>query len=170
MSFSGLALAAGLIAAAIGVVILRLSTSWTLAIRNFALPQWSFYVVAAGLALAGVVAVFMSLSVEKCATCGKELDCREAYFPLELESRVVQAVQQRDAATLAGLPMVPKNQMKMALHIATCPQHHVGTLELRKWQDFQPRDVLPETVIEGPIVAAMSDLADRHESFRGDDE
>lgn len=170
VSTSGLALALGLFAAAGGVVFVRSTTNWTLAIRNFALPSWSLYVVAGVLAAAGLFAFLMSLSVEKCATCGGQLDAREAYFPLDLEPQVVHAVQNLDAASLAAFPMVPKNQMKMELRISTCPRHHVGTIELCKWQDYQPHDVLPEAVIQGPLVAAMADLADRHENFRGDDD
>ncbi len=168
-SASGVATALGLFAAAGGVVCVALLTEWTISIRRFALPQWTLYVVAAGLALVGLAMFAFSTSVEKCATCGKELDCEDAYFPLDMEAQVTAAVQAVDVGVLHTIPMVPKDQMKMDLRISVCPNGHVGVVELKKWQDFRPHDILPERAVDGPVVMSLAQLAQQHADFRGDD-
>jgi hypothetical protein len=167
----GLLMAAGAAAGAVVAVLLPLLTDFTLAIGRLALPQWSWYVVALGLVGVAGVTLFMSMGVERCATCKAPLVNHEAYFDLEHAPLVVWAVEHLDPMPLEPLQPVPKNQMKAVASVSYCEKcRAVGTLQASKWQDHQPHDLTPERTVSGPAVARFAALVDKHVAFRGDDE
>src|SRR5262245_11669963 len=93
----------------------------TLKIKNLVLPDWSMYVAAALVAGIGAFCFFVS-DRKKCVACNAEMEVQEAYFPLEAEQRVLQAVTRFNTALLAGIPAVPKAQMKSVIELTWCPK------------------------------------------------
>jgi hypothetical protein len=143
----------------------------TLAIGSLALPSWTIYALGGVALLIGIGVGAMSLNAEKCGQCGTHLDYGEAYFPLEFEAQVMHAANAVDASQLVSAPMVPKNQMKMALEMDYCPNcGQVGRYEVTKWQDFEPHAMLPSKVVSGPNVAAFAQMINAHKEFRGEDD
>lgn len=143
---------------------------WTLAIGNLALPSWSMFAASGFVALIGLGLLVFS-DREKCKSCGGTVERNPAYFPLETEPQVTQAVQAQDAQSLLQLQPVPKNQMKMHLDIAACPGcGQIAELDLSKWQDYQQHTLAEGIVVQGPQAAAFRQLAQAHAEWRGDDD
>lgn len=146
-------------------------TDYSLKVGRLELPQWTLYVVAAGLVAAAAFALFLAMGVERCGTCKAPLVNHEAYFGLEYAPAVVWAVEHLDPSQLEQLAPVPKGQMKAVASISYCEKcRAVGTLQASKWQDHQPHDLSPERTMLGPMVGRFATLAEKHLAFRGDDE
>ncbi|MEN9579013.1 MAG: hypothetical protein RJA70_2022 [Pseudomonadota bacterium] len=163
--------AVGIAAVAVGVVGVAAFTDFTIRYRTFTLPQWTLYPVAVALFGGAGFTGYLAFGVTACARCKAPLVSREAYFELQYESQVAWAVTQLDPTFLEQLPPVPKNQMKSVVQVSYCEKcREVGTLQASKWQDFQPHDLTEERTVTGPLVERFAALAERHESFRGEDD
>lgn len=154
---------AAAVATALGLV--------SLSIGRLELPSWSNYVLATLSALLGFALFAFSIDAERCGGCGKHLVHGEAYFPLEWERHVLRAVELGVPYALAGAPMVPKNQMKMAVEMSYCPGcGGAGKMSVTKWEDFQPHTLIEERAISGEGAVGFAKVVCAHREWRGDDE
>ncbi|MGK3967629.1 hypothetical protein WMF38_26080 [Sorangium sp. So ce118] len=79
---------------------------------------------------------------KKCEACNENM---EAYFPLEAEQVVMRAVNEFNAALLAGVPPAPKAQLKPVVEFTWRPRcDAVRMISASKRQDYQPHYLLPE--------------------------
>ena len=167
----GLLYAAAAFAGGIAVILFGAFGGITLAIGKLALPGWTMYVAGALVMGLGILLLFTSLDAQKCPKCGAIAEAEDAYFPLELLQNVVQAVESGSAESLVNAQKVPKNQMKTVLSVTYCPKcEQVATVEVTKWEDFQPHDVLPQRPIQGPAAAAFAGVVQAHAEWRGEED
>jgi hypothetical protein len=164
-----IAIAAGLMVAAIAVGWLGYAEVLTLRIRSLRLGSWSMYVAACGLfAFAGFV-LWAGFYKHVCRECGDDLAWNEAYFPLDAEAVVVRATALADTAYLSGLPRVPKAQMKMALDISYCTgcgNHAIVAVE--KWENYRNHKLTEPQIVQGPRAQGFRALALAHVQFRAE--
>lgn len=160
----------GLIAAALGIAAVGALELVTLKIKNLVLPSWSMYGAAVLVAGAGALCLFFS-DRRRCSACNTNMESEEAYFPLEAEQQVLRAVKEFNAAILAGLPPVPKAQMKSVIELTWCPRcEAIGLIGASKWQDSQPHELLPERQVSGAQVREFARVMKQHAEYRGEDE
>lgn len=166
MNFKGAMWGVGL--AALGVAAgIAAASGWRLRIRTLALPGWVFYIVAALVLGLGILLVLMALKDTLCATCNVSTTAGDAYFPLELEEDVVKLAKAADFKALMALPMVPKNQMKMAISGLYCPQcEKAARISVTRWKDYQPTEIVEDFEVTGEAAEAAAELIQQHESHR----
>ncbi len=142
-------------------------SGWRLRIARVPLPSWALWIVA-GLALVGAIAlVVMSLQSEFCAACNVAVEGGDAYLPLENEAEVMNAAKTGDYQSLLGLPMLPKNRMKMAIWGNYCPKcEQAANVEITRWKDFRPTTVVEMTEVTGASAQALAELIQKHEAWR----
>jgi hypothetical protein len=138
-----------------------------LRISRIHLPSWTLWILAGLAVLGAVLFVVMSLKAEFCATCNVAVEGGDAYLPLENEAEVMNAAKTGDFQSLLALPMVPKNQMKMAIWANYCPKcEQAANVEITRWKDYQPTTVVDMTEVTGASAQALADLIQKHEAWR----
>lgn len=164
-----IAIAAGLIVAAIAVAWLGYAEVLTLRIRSLRLGSWSMYVAASVLFGVASFVLWAGFYKHVCRECGDDLASNEAYFPLDAEAVVIRATALADTAYLSGLPKVPKAQMKMALDISYCTGcgNH-GTVTVEKWENYQNHKLTEPQIVQGPPAQGFRALALAHVQFRSE--
>jgi hypothetical protein len=163
----------GLAAVAGGIVVILLGAfgNITLAIGKLALPTWTMYMAGAVVIGIGALILFTGMDARKCAKCGALAESEEAYFPLEQIQTVVDAVEAENADALTDLQKVPKKQMKSVVDVWFCTGcGEVAEVEVKKWEDYQPHDVLPRKPVKGPVAAAFATLVRTHAEWRGEND
>jgi hypothetical protein len=167
----GLLLALAFLGGGLVVAALAALTDFTLRLGSLVLPQWTLYLVAFGLAATAAFTLFISLGVERCASCKTPLVNHDAYFALESVPSVVWAVEHLDPAPLEQLAPVPKNQMKAVASISYCEKcRAVGSVKASKWQEHQHHELGQARTMTGQVVARFAALAEKHLAFRGEDD
>jgi hypothetical protein len=160
MGFVGLALVAGYGAA----------TGWQLRIGRIPLPSWALWIVAVLALLVAIAFVVMSVKATFCATCNVATEGGDAYLPLESEDQVMKAAKSGDFRSLLSLPMVPKDQMKMAIWASYCPKcEQAATVLVTRWKDHAPTTVMEMTEFTGASAEAVAELVQKHEAWREDE-
>jgi hypothetical protein len=136
-------------------------------IAHVRVPAWGLYVVAGVLIAIAIFAVVMGLNYTFCEVCNVATADGAADFPLELEEEVLEAVTVGDFAALLGLPMVPKNQMKMQIWGIDCPKcERIASVEVTRWQDYAPTTLMEAVEVTGPNAQALAALIQKPEGWR----
>jgi hypothetical protein len=142
-------------------------SGYRLRIARIPLPTWALWIVAVLAVLGAIAFVVMSLKAEFCATCNVAVEGGDAYLPLENEAEVMHAAKTGEFQSLLALPMVPKNQMKMAIWANYCPKcEQAANVEVTRWKDFQPTTVVEMREVTGASAQALAELIQKHEAWR----
>jgi hypothetical protein len=168
ISAKGILWGVGLLAAG-GLCAWAGSAGWSIRLARIALPGWVMFGAAGLLVIAGVALALSSLKEKFCAACNVGTVAGNAYFPLESEETVVQAVKAVNYALLMELPMVPKNQMKMEVAGEYCPRcSNAAIISVTQWKDFRPTKLVEDHELTGPAAKPAVELIKKHEDSRED--
>ena len=165
MLFALLVLAIGGVAVSLGLFDIL-----TLKIGSLRLPSWSMYILGGIFGVIALVMFMFAANSAKCSKCGKLSSSDDAYFPLENLDAVVHAVENNQPEALESLQKVPKNQMKSELDITYCTGcGELAEVQVNKWAEYVPSEVLPKRVVTGAVAQKYRDLARAHAEWRGDE-
>jgi hypothetical protein len=157
----GIVVGVGVAAAAAGFA------GWSLSYRALVLPGSVLYAVAGLGVLVGLGVAAMSLTADLCRACGATIERGDAYFPLQMETNVVNSARALDFAYLRSLPMVPKNQMKMEVAGCYCPRcRDLVMVSVTQWKDYRPTTLLGDFEARGAQASTAIALLEAHEEYR----
>lgn len=120
--------------------------------------------------LAGLAVLVVGLRQEKCLPCKKSLDFSFAWFELEDEKRLIEAITTGDLTTLPTLPMGSGADSHVQVDVNWCPEcRKTATVEINRFVKDGAKTPLISlrplaTSIAGPVSAFIDERKKAHEA------
>ena len=159
--------------AGIGALAIMLGPVFNVVIRYRRITIPSEVISGIGVVIA-IIAAFMfksSLKSDKCADCDKVLENKEAWFSLQDEEQVVEAVENLDGEKLKSLDKSTDSGNSVIVDVDYCPDCKiVGKITVNRKKEFNKETILSERIIKDERFKKIAKVARKHEDKRDDDE